>query len=424
METSKDRKSRRHDFRIHGFAKGGFEPVREAFVANFARRRELGAACSIYVRGEKVVDLWGGVRDEETGAPWEEDTMAVVSSTTKGLTAMAVALAHSRGLLELDEKVATYWPEFAQAGKEAITIRQLMAHQAGLCALDRPPTFDEAADPARLAEILARQRPAWDPGTRQGYHAVTLGWYAAELLRRVDPRHRSLGRFFHEEIARPLGVEFSIGLPAEVPDSRIATIKVFGLREIVSDLPKMPLHASMRFLTPRSLTKRAFVTPVPTAKDERELRRRYLSIEGPGYNGVGTARGIAEAYGAFATGPGELGLRGESVEALIRPAPPPSGGPIDLILGLPVRFSLGCLKPFPGFPFGSSARAFGIPGVGGSIGYADPDTGSGFAYVPNRWTFWPLGDRRQIALWRAFQRCVAPEPPGRAQADGGKSVAL
>src|SRR5215207_9042605 len=213
-----------HQVEIHGFVSSGYEAVREAFAENFVRRREIGAACCVYHRGEKVVDLWGGVRNKATGEPWEEDTMALVYSATKGLAAMTLAVAHSRGWLDYDELVCTYWPEFARNRKEKITVRQLLAHQAGLFAFDEPVDKSVVADLDRLAEVMARQKPKWDPGTRQAYHALTLGFYEGELLRRVDPQHRSLGQFFQDEIASPLELDFYIRLPESIPDSRLAPL--------------------------------------------------------------------------------------------------------------------------------------------------------------------------------------------------------
>src|SRR5262249_50310684 len=155
--------------------------------------------------GVKVVDLWGGIRNKQTGEPWQENTMVIVHSATKGLAAMTLAIAHSRGWLDYEERGCAYWPEFAQHGKERITVRPLLAHQAGLCAIVEPVDRSVVADLDRLAVVLARQKPAWEPGARQAYHALTLGFYEGELLRRVDPGHRSLGRFFQEEIASTLG---------------------------------------------------------------------------------------------------------------------------------------------------------------------------------------------------------------------------
>jgi CubicO group peptidase (beta-lactamase class C family) len=210
---------------ISGFVKPGFEVVQETFIENFNRRNELGAGCSIYYQGEKVVDLWGGVRDKRTGEPWEEDTMVDVFSTAKGMSGLAIALAHSRGYLDYEERVCTYWPEFAQQNKDKVTVRQLLSHQAGLFSIDAPVDKEIVADLDRLAVVLAQQKPAWEPGTRQAYHAQSLGFYEGELLRRVDPRHRSLGQFFQDEIASPLGLDFYVRLPEEIPNSRLATIQ-------------------------------------------------------------------------------------------------------------------------------------------------------------------------------------------------------
>jgi CubicO group peptidase (beta-lactamase class C family) len=174
-------------------------------VSNMASGREVGAAVAVYREGRKVVDLWGGFRNGITQAPWEQDTLVNVFSTTKGVASLAVAVAASHGFISYDAKVADYWPEFAQGGKDEITVRQLLAHQAGLPAIRPQLTLDELADASRMSAKLAAQVPAWPPGTRHGYHAITLGWYEGELIRRTDPLGRSLGQFFADEIARPLG---------------------------------------------------------------------------------------------------------------------------------------------------------------------------------------------------------------------------
>ena len=190
--------------------------------------------------------------------------MVVVHSTTKGLSAMEMALAHSRGWLDYDERVCAYWPEFAQQGKEAITVRQLLAHQAGLFAFDEPVDRSVVADPDRLAAVMARQRPAWEPGARQAYHGLTLGFYEGELMRRVDPRHRTLGRFFQDEIADPLGLEVYIRVPESLPDARLATLRhpdaaaVFGSNRL-SDAAA----AGRCSATTRTSTARSESTPAP-----------------------------------------------------------------------------------------------------------------------------------------------------------------
>jgi CubicO group peptidase (beta-lactamase class C family) len=383
---------------VEGSVGTGFEPVRKAFVENFARRGELGGACCVYQDGEKVVDLWGGVRDRGSGEPWREDTMVVVHSATKGLSAMVMALAHSRGWLDYDERVSAYWPEFAQSGKGRITVRQLLAHQAGLFAFDEPVDGQVVADLDRLAGVMARQRPAWEPGERQAYHAITLGFYQGELIRRVDPLRRSLGRVFAEEIARPLGLEFYIGLPESVPDARLAPLEPPPLWKRLTGLPPSIVRASMNR---RSVLYRSLITNPGTQfyLDPRRVVVRNLEV--PSGGGVGTARAIARAYGVFATGGRELGLRPETIEALMAPAIPPRRGFFDECLRAPVQFSLGFMKSSETFRFGHPG-AFGAPGAGGSMGYADPRVGIGYGYVTNRMGMHLQGDPRDVALRAAI----------------------
>jgi CubicO group peptidase (beta-lactamase class C family) len=387
---------------IEGSAHKGFEPVREAFVENFTRRGELGAACCIYKDGEKVVDLWGGMRDRTSDEPWGADTMVVVHSTTKGLAAMVLALCHSRGLLDYDERVCTYWPEFAQAGKERITVRQLLAHQAGLFGFDEHVDREVVADRDRLAEIMARQRPAWEPGERQAYHAISLGFYESELVRRIDPDHRSLGRFFAQEIAEPLGVEFYIGLPESIPDARVAPLEPPSLWK---RLTGMPLRVTLTAMNRRSVLYRSLVANPGTGFYVDPDRVVVRNLEVPSGGGVGTARAIAKAYGVFADGGRELGVTSETIAALKAPAIPPRHGFFDECLRGTAKFSLGFMKPHEEFPFGH-AGAFGAPGAGGSMGFADPEVGIGYGYVTNRMGASLHGDPRDVALRSAIPDAV------------------
>jgi CubicO group peptidase (beta-lactamase class C family) len=377
--------------------------VREAFAENFSRRKELGAVCCVYYQGEKVVDLWGGIRDKATGEPWEADTMVLVFSATKGFAAMVMALAHSRGLLDYQERVCTYWPEFAQQGKESVTVRQLLAHQAGLFAFAERVDKSVVADLDRLAAVMARQKPAWPPGERQAYHALSLGFYEGELLRRVDPQHRTLGQFFQDEIASPLGADVYIRLPEDVPDSELATLQRPNPAAVSVGLP---FRLAVSSLNPRSPIFRALVKPNPGSwvvlDDERVYAR---NLEVPSGGGVGSARGIASAYSAFATGGRELGLRPETLRALMAPAVPAAHGFRDEALKCEARFSLGFFRPSPQFPFGR-AGAFGSPGSGGSFGFADPERGMAYAYVTNRMGPNVIEDARDIALREALSSVV------------------
>lgn len=384
---------------ISGFVKAGFEAVQEAFIENFTRRHEVGAACCVYYRGEKVVDLWGGVRSKASGEPWETDTMVLVYSATKGLSALALALAHSRGLLDYDERVCSYWPEFAQAGKEKITVRQLLAHQAALFAFDEPVDTSVVADPDRLAVLLAQQKPAWEPGTRQAYHALSLGFYESELLRRVDPAHRSLGQFFQEEIATPLSLDCYIRLPEEIPPSRLATLQPMRLARALFTLPLPFLFAVVYRRSPLHRALLDHLGRVLRLTPER-ISARHLEV--PSGGGVGTARAIARAYSVFATGGRELGLREETIRLLSAPAAPPRQGFYDACLKVEVPFSLGFCKLEPN----DHPGVFGAAGAGGSIGFADPDAQIGYAYVLNQLgTYHPV-DPRELALRAAMYRSI------------------
>jgi CubicO group peptidase (beta-lactamase class C family) len=389
---------------VEGHVSPGFEAVRAAFQENFERRGELGGACCAYYRGEKVVDLWGGVRRKETGEPWERDTMVVVHSASKGLAAMTLAIAHSRGWLDYDARVAKYWPEFARNGKQDVTVRQLLAHQAGLFAFDEPVDRSTVADPDRLAEVMARHKPAWEPGTRQAYHGLTLGFYEGELMRRVDPRHRTLGQFFHDEVATRLGEDIYIRLPAEIPTSRLATLSPPGRLEML--LGFRPLRLMVEGMNHRSNIYRALgINPGTNVYlDDRRVYARNLEV--PAGGGVGTARGIAHAYGVFAGDGRELGLRKETLDLLAAPAVPPTCGFYDECLKGEVRFSLGFMKPCENWRFGGP-RSFGSPGTGGALGFADPDAGIGYAYVTSRMGMTFTGDPRDLPLRDALYTALS-----------------
>ena len=379
---------------IDGTVARGFESLRTTFLDNFTRRGERGGACSVYLNGRPVVDIWGGVRNTRTGEPWNSDTMVLVHSASKGLAAMTLAVAHSRGWLDYEERVAAYWPEFAQNGKERITVRQLLAHQAGLFAIDEPVDRAVVADLDRLAVVLARQRPAWEPGTRQAYHALTLGFYQGELIRRIDPQHRSLGRFFHEEIAVPLGIDAYINVPEDLPNSRLATLAMPSPWAMMFGFP---IGLALSAMSRRSNIYRALVVNPGSGVylDNDKICARNLEV--PSGGAVCNARAMARAYGAFASGGHELGLTSKTLELLMAPAIPPSRGFHDECLKAEVQFSLGFMKPGPGWQF-CSASGFGAPGTGGALGFADPAAGIGYGYVTSQGGTKVTGDPRDIAL--------------------------
>ena len=402
----------KHQLPIDGFVAPEFKTVREEFIRNFAERGERGAACAVYHRGAKVVDLWGGYRCLATRDPWTGDTLVLVFSVTKGMAAAAMAVAHARGLFELDEPVATYWPEFAQGGKEDITVRQLLAHQAGLVALDQRLNSAVLADLDRLAAILGRQLPAWQPGNQHGYHTLTLGWYQSELLRRVDSQRRSLGQFFQDEIAARLGVEFYIGLPERISDQQLAVVPGFPLFALLGHLTTLPPKMVLSGIWPQSLVARSvrclgFRNPAKIGDPE------FRKSEIPSANGIGQARSLARVYQALASGGDQLGLSHRTVAELFGPPISPNTGNYDAILKLDTQYSFGFSRPSRDMSFGSSIRAFGCPGAGGSFAMGDPDEELGFAYVTNKMGFQLFDDPREKAVRDACYRCLAALPRQR-----------
>ncbi|MFG1823124.1 serine hydrolase domain-containing protein [Microbispora bryophytorum] len=386
---------------IGGETAPGFEAVREAFAANLADGQEVGASVAVYLHGRKVVDLWGGIADPGTGRRWDRDTLQVVFSTTKGVTAACAHLLAERGELDLDAPVADYWPEFAACGKDRIPVRWLLTHQAGLPALDHPVTPAEAIAWDPMVTALAAQRPFWEPGTDHGYHAHTYGWLVGEVVRRVTGR--SIGRFLAEEIAAPLGLDLWIGLPESEQHrvSRIvsAPIDLGALAGIDLDALPEPAREVMRaYADPMSLTMRAMtvVTPMPNHDDPAEQL-----AEMPSTNGICTARALARFYAALI---GEVDGHRILSPATAAAATAEQVSGVDRVLRVPVRIATGFGLPTPD-AFWYSPTAFGFPGFGGSLGFADPATGLAFGYVMNRIQE-GVPDRRAATLLDAVRGAV------------------
>lgn len=236
---------------VHGFVHPAFERVGRAFAANFETGSEVGAALAIYHRGVPVVDVWAGLADGDANRPWTNETLQFVFSTTKGMLALSFAMLVDRGLVRYDDRVAEHWPEFAGGGKGNITIRQLMAHTAGLCAVPGPEIsmHDFSRNGARLMEGMV---PLWEPGTKHGYHPWTLGTMIGELLTRIDPKHRTVGEFFADEVAGPLGAEFHMGLPARLAH-RVSRMTLTDPVTQLFSVHKVPFAVPL-YLEPSSLT--------------------------------------------------------------------------------------------------------------------------------------------------------------------------
>lgn len=394
---------------IHGEVAPGFEAVADTFRANFTERREVGAAVSCWHRGERVVDLWAGWADPAAKTPWNADTLGIVFSATKGLVALSFLMLAERGAFDYDQPVAEYWPEFAEAGKGSITVRQLLNHRSGLCAIDAPLTIEDFHHPARVEAALVAQKPLWPPGEGQGYHAISYGPFAAALFERIAGT--TLGAFLRDEVAGPLDADVFLGLPEEL-NPRVARLLPPGLREKLFEILPALFTDSTEGRLYRQALKRGSDTQRATS-NPAELGARALhnydradvrALELPWANGIASARGLAKIYAALAGG-GSLGgvqlLKPESLE-LVRERQ--SYGP-DRVLQKTLGWSLGFIKEEPHL-FSPNEAAIGHPGAGGAIGLADPSEELSVAYVMNRMDT-RLRSPRALALCQSLYGCLS-----------------
>ena len=379
---------------IQGHFELQFEAVREAFAALFDNPQERGAALCIQIGGETVVDLWAGTADKDGAQAWHSDTILNLFSCTKTFTAVTALQLVAEGKLALDVPVAQYWPEFAAAGKQSITLRHLLSHQAGLPALRELLPPEALYDWPRMTAALAAETPWWSPGTGHGYAAITYGWLVGELLRRAD--HRGPGESIMARVARPLGLDFHVGLPDE-EFHRVAHI-ARGKGNVGDEAAQRLLQVTMR--EPEAMATRAFTNPpsVLTSTNKPEWRR----MEQPAANGHGNARSLAGFYAGLLDG--SL-LEPELLAELTREH---SLG-MDKTLMTPTRFGLGCMLDQPkvaNATFGLGAGAFGHPGAGGSVGFADPEHDVAVGFAVNTLGPYVLMDPRAQHLVRVLRACL------------------
>ncbi|MFD5593599.1 serine hydrolase domain-containing protein [Streptomyces griseorubiginosus] len=377
-----------HQSVVHGHCDERFAAVRTAFEENFRDRAELGAAVSVSVGGETVVDLWGGWADAARTRPWERDTLVNVWSTTKGPTALCAHVLADRGLLDLDAPVAVYWPEFAAAGKEKVLVRHLLSHRAGLSGLREPHSLAELCDWELTTQRLAATEPWWEPGTVSGYHAFTYGFLVGEVVRRVSGLLP--GAFLEREVTGPLGIDFTIGLPEKEAGRAAELVHP----PVVSTSEQAAIFAQ---LAPAAIA--ALTNPVAGAAEANTPEWRAAEI--PAANGHGTARAVAALYGIFAGRGSWGGHRVLSPEAAER-VREGQGSCRDLVLGAGLgndtELGLGLWLSGAEGSYGPNPRAFGHDGFGGSCGLADPESGVSLGYVMNRMGPHIANDPRKTAL--------------------------
>ncbi len=369
--------------------------MQEAFASCFENHADVGAACCVYLDGRPVADLYGGFADRAQTQPWNDDTVALIFSATKGATAVCIHLLVERGLLDLDAPVARYWPEFGASGKAEIPLRWVLSHQAGLAAVEGDLTLEEifAWDP--VVRAIAAQAPNWEPGSAHGYHARSYGWILGEVVRRVTGR--SLGRFFADEIAAPLGLDLRIGLPSS---------------ELARFAPMIPpgggLSSLVGLLGAGSLAGRVMSGPSSLfAYDEMWNRPDLLAAEMPSSNGVSDARSLARLYASLI---GEVDGRRLLSQATVERATTEQASGADKVLYIPSRYGLGFMLP-PSLAPGCGPRSFGHPGAGGALGFADPAEGLSFGYVSTQMRFGLTGDPRTHELVDAVYRSRRPGLP-------------
>jgi len=394
---------------IRGTVEAGYEPVREAFERNFVENGDIGAGFCLYVDGAKVVDLTGGVRDTD-GTAYDDTTLQLVFSSTKGVTATCAHLLAQRGELDLDAPVADYWPEFSTAGKADIPVRWLLSHQAGLVDVDRAMTVEEALDWTTICDALADSPPLWEPGTGYGYHAVTYGWLVGEVVRRVAGV--DFGEFVRREISEPLGLDLWVGLPDD-EQHRVSPLINSGMPGLPTpepagdadsrtDAPSLVGMLDM-LLGEGNLLGRALTAPGGAFTDDQVWNEaRVRSAQIPAANGVTNAASLARMYAALVS---EVdGVRLLDADTLERAIAPQVSGPSTVPL-LDIPFALGFMTHSPLSPL-LNGRSFGHYGAGGSLGFADPDRRVAGAYVMNAAQLAIAGDARTLGLLAAVDQVV------------------
>lgn len=394
---------------IRGTVEAGYEPVREAFERNFVENGDIGAGFCLYVDGAKVVDLTGGVRDTD-GTAYDDTTLQLVFSSTKGVTATCAHLLAQRGELDLDAPVADYWPEFSAAGKADIPVRWLLSHQAGLVDVDRAMTVEEALDWTTICDALADSPPLWEPGTGYGYHAVTYGWLVGEVVRRVAGI--DFGEFVRREISEPLGLDLWVGLPDD-EQHRVSPLINSGMpglptpepagdADSETDAPSLVGMLDM-LLGEGNLLGRALTAPGGAFTDDQVWNEaRVRSAQIPAANGVTNAASLARMYAALVS---EVdGVRLLDADTLERAITPQVSGPSTVPL-LDIPFALGFMTHSPLSPL-LDGRSFGHYGAGGSLGFADPDRRVAGAYVMNAAQLAIAGDARTLGLLAAVDQVV------------------
>ncbi|MEH6910531.1 MAG: serine hydrolase domain-containing protein [Oceanicoccus sp.] len=378
---------------IHGNVAPGFEKVHDAFAANW-NGIEVGACLSVVHQGETIIDLWAGFQDQAYTKEWQQDTLVNVYSTTKGLASIAIAHLADKGLLNYEAPMVDYWPEFGAEGKEELTVAQVLSHLGGLCGVSEKLSVSDLYNWQKMTKLLAAQKPLWDLGSDAGYHAVTWGYLPGELFLRITGK--SMGQYFHDEIAGPLNADCFIGLPES---------ELYRVAELVG-----PNRARIQPPAPESIPSvpplyvPAMLNPsIRPYKDASSNEWRMAEVAAA--NGQANARGIATVYGIMANGGEMNGINFISSAGIANGCKLEKEDGIDLVTGGPMRRARGFMLGIDG-AYGPNDKAFGHAGAGGSLGFADPDKNIAFGYAMNQMQSDPNATPRSRLLVDALYQCL------------------
>lgn len=389
---------------IKGYVAPGYSLIADAFHDNFKNHGEVGASLCVYHNHELMIDIWAGYQDSKRQKEWHKDTVVPFFSTTKAVAASCMAICHSRGLFDYDDKVTEYWSEFAENGKENITIGQLLQHRAGLSAIDKKLNIEIIRDRALLESIIAEQKPHWNPGDYQGYHPWNIGWFISALLSRIDSHNRRLKEFLNEEILPHISGSLKIGIEEDYPLDHIAHLIPFSKTKIFT----MPFLFIKEFFKPWSLTFRAMLNPTFVGNHANFNKKEILQLEIGGGGGLGNARGLASLFDGLVNPNHPLKLKQKTLDYLYQYPDPPKHGYQDIVLKLDLfRFHGGFLKPSKKHDFSKSKQAFGGFGAGGSFIIADPENKLTIAYTMNKMSHEMMHIKRELNIRNAVNKTIA-----------------
>jgi CubicO group peptidase (beta-lactamase class C family) len=389
--------------RVQGYVDPKYSQIADAFADNFNHHGEVGASLTVYHHHQLVVNVWAGHKDLRKKMKWDNNTVVPIFSTTKAISACCMAICHSKGLFDYEDKVVKYWPDFAANGKENITIAQLLQHRAGLPAIDQKLTVEIIQDRALLESIIAKQKPHWTPGEYQGYHPWNIGWFISALLSKIDPKGRRLKEFLEEEVLPYIDGDVRIGVNDDYQWENVAKLIPFSRLKIFS----LPFVFVKEFCKPWSLTFRSLLNPAFAVNHINFNKKEILKLEIGGGGGLGNSNGLASLFDGLTNPNHPLYLKPNTLDYLYDYPAPPTYGYQDFILKLDAfRFHGGFMKPSEKHNFSTSKKSFGGFGAGGSFAISDPENNLTCAYTMNKMGHELMNMKREVNIRNEVYRTI------------------